>query len=111
MQQKWDVIVVGAGPGGTLAAKICALHGMETLLLEKCSMPRDKVCSGMVMGKWAQDIVMDQFGPIPDEVFVEPKNLFGYAVHVPGTTVRTLDLNTPITWRKKLDWWMASKAH
>lgn len=35
MSKKWDVIVVGAGPGGNLAAKKCAASGLKTLLLEK----------------------------------------------------------------------------
>ena len=30
--------------------------GFRTLLLEKKKMPRDKCCSGMVMGEWGQNI-------------------------------------------------------
>lgn len=110
MLNKWDVIVVGAGPGGCLAARKCAANGLKTLLVEKKKMPRDKVCSGMVMGEWAQKILVEAFGEIPDDVLVEPKNLLGYAVHVPGTPFQTLDIRTPITWRKRLDHWMAQRA-
>ncbi|NQT73355.1 MAG: NAD(P)/FAD-dependent oxidoreductase [Chloroflexi bacterium] len=110
MSNNWDVIVVGAGPGGSLAAKKCAAHGLKTLLVEKKKTPRDKVCSGMVMGEWAQKILVDEFGEIPDDVLVEPKNLLGYAVHVPGAPIQTLDVNTPITWRKRLDYWMNQMA-
>jgi menaquinone-9 beta-reductase len=39
-----DVIVVGAGPGGSAAAYHCAKHGLNTLLLEKSQFPREKVC-------------------------------------------------------------------
>jgi flavin-dependent dehydrogenase len=64
----------------------------------------------MVMGQWAQNIIRQEFGEIPDEVLVEPKSLLGYAVHVPGTEIRTIDIHTPITWRQKLDHWMSQMA-
>ncbi|HYM02059.1 MAG TPA: NAD(P)/FAD-dependent oxidoreductase, partial [Stellaceae bacterium] len=39
-----DVIVVGAGPGGSSAASFLARAGVSTLLLDKSAFPRDKVC-------------------------------------------------------------------
>ena len=39
-----DVIVVGAGPAGSAAAFHCASAGLDVLLLEKASFPRDKIC-------------------------------------------------------------------
>ncbi|MFV2019190.1 geranylgeranyl reductase family protein [Micromonospora sp. LOL_023] len=39
-----DVIVVGAGPGGSAAAYHLARHGARVLLLEKTTFPREKVC-------------------------------------------------------------------
>ena len=39
-----DVIVVGAGPGGSAAAYHMARHGLRVLLLEKTAFPREKVC-------------------------------------------------------------------
>lgn len=39
-----DVIVVGAGPGGSAAAYHLARHGAQVLLLEKSEFPREKVC-------------------------------------------------------------------
>jgi geranylgeranyl reductase family protein len=39
-----DVIVVGAGPGGSTAAAHLARAGVEVLLLEKTTFPREKVC-------------------------------------------------------------------
>jgi menaquinone-9 beta-reductase len=39
-----DVIVVGAGPGGSAAAYHLARHGARVLLLEKTEFPREKVC-------------------------------------------------------------------
>lgn len=42
--RKWDVVIVGAGPAGSMAALHLAKRGHETLLLDKDSFPRDKVC-------------------------------------------------------------------
>jgi menaquinone-9 beta-reductase len=39
-----DVLVIGAGPGGSAAAYFLARHGVEVGLVEKASFPRDKVC-------------------------------------------------------------------
>ncbi|HEY8534094.1 MAG TPA: geranylgeranyl reductase family protein [Micromonospora sp.] len=39
-----DVIVVGAGPGGSATAYHLARHGLRVLLLEKTRFPREKVC-------------------------------------------------------------------
>jgi menaquinone-9 beta-reductase len=39
-----DVIVVGAGPGGSAAAYHMARHGLRVLILEKTEFPREKVC-------------------------------------------------------------------
>jgi menaquinone-9 beta-reductase len=39
-----DVIVVGAGPGGSAAAFHLARHGLTVELLEKAEFPREKVC-------------------------------------------------------------------
>ena len=39
-----DVIVVGAGPGGSACAYHLARHGARVLLLEKSEFPREKVC-------------------------------------------------------------------
>ena len=44
--EPWDVVVVGAGPAGSLAAQQLARHGLRTLLVEAKRFPRLKVCGG-----------------------------------------------------------------
>jgi menaquinone-9 beta-reductase len=39
-----DVVIVGAGPGGSTTAYHLARHGLRVLLLEKTEFPREKVC-------------------------------------------------------------------
>jgi electron transfer flavoprotein-quinone oxidoreductase len=46
MTEKADVLVVGAGPGGSLAAKTSAEKGLKTILFERGARPGDKAASG-----------------------------------------------------------------
>jgi geranylgeranyl reductase family protein len=39
-----DVVVIGAGPGGSATAYYLARRGLRVLLLDKASFPRDKTC-------------------------------------------------------------------
>ena len=49
MQQEYDVIVIGAGFGGPVAAKKCAGAGLKTLMLERSENPGEKVVSGLTI--------------------------------------------------------------
>lgn len=44
MERVFDVIVVGAGPGGSSLAALLGRAGASTLVLDKDHFPRDKVC-------------------------------------------------------------------
>ncbi len=43
---QYDVVVVGAGPAGSTAAKILSEKGVKVLLVDKNTFPRDKPCGG-----------------------------------------------------------------
>lgn len=43
-ESAWDVLVVGAGPAGALAARQLSHSGLNTLLVDKARFPRRKVC-------------------------------------------------------------------
>ncbi len=46
----WDVVVVGAGPAGSSAARAAAAQGRRVLLLDKAEHPRYKTCGGGIIG-------------------------------------------------------------
>ncbi|MEM9445451.1 MAG: NAD(P)/FAD-dependent oxidoreductase [Verrucomicrobiota bacterium] len=46
MVEKYDVIVVGAGPSGSLYALLTARAGLNTLIIDRAHFPRPKVCLG-----------------------------------------------------------------
>jgi flavin-dependent dehydrogenase len=107
-EDMFDVIVAGAGPAGSVAAKKCAEHGLKALIVEKKKLPRDKVCSGMVMAPFAQVLVQEEYGEIPQEIVLHM--LSGLILWVPEAGQRKIDIDVPITWRRDLDYWMTNKA-
>src|SRR5512140_3221549 len=42
--EPWDVLIVGAGPAGSMAAGHLARRGYRVLLVDRCKFPRDKTC-------------------------------------------------------------------
>ncbi|UCG68875.1 MAG: NAD(P)/FAD-dependent oxidoreductase [Thermoplasmata archaeon] len=52
---KFDAVICGAGPSGSTAAKYMAEKGLNVLLLEKDSFPRDKPCGGALRPKVVEE--------------------------------------------------------
>lgn len=59
LPESWDVAVVGAGPAGAMAAFCLARGGARVVLLEKCSLPRSKVCGGGLVRRAAALMPVD----------------------------------------------------
>ncbi len=49
-QERWDVVIVGAGIAGSLAALGLARRGRKVLLIERAKFPRHKVCGACLNG-------------------------------------------------------------
>lgn len=52
----YDVIIIGAGPAGSTAAKLAAEAGYHTLLADKAHFPRHKTCAS-----WINRLVFERF--------------------------------------------------
>jgi geranylgeranyl reductase family protein len=55
----FEVIVVGAGPAGSIAAYELAVKGINVLILEKAAFPRYKVCGGGLTHKIVNALPFD----------------------------------------------------
>ncbi|MBC7921517.1 MAG: geranylgeranyl reductase family protein [Ferruginibacter sp.] len=51
-----DVCILGAGPGGSAAALHLANRGIASVLLDKATFPRDKVCGDALSGKVVNEL-------------------------------------------------------
>jgi geranylgeranyl reductase family protein len=52
-----DVIVVGAGPGGSATAAYLAAQGVDVVLLDKATFPRDKICGDGLTPRAVRELV------------------------------------------------------
>ena len=64
MSDVYDVIVVGAGPGGATAAYFLAEAGQRVLLLERDVPPRYKACGGGLSAHMLETIFPFSFEPV-----------------------------------------------
>jgi geranylgeranyl reductase family protein len=64
-----DVIVVGAGPGGSTAARFCAEAGLKTLIIEKERLPRYKPCGGCLSTKTVHLLGLDLSSIIENTIY------------------------------------------
>ena len=110
--EEYDVLVVGAGPGGSAAARSSTAEGLKTLLIERKKLPRRKACSGIITNV-TQNYVLTRFGPIPEDVFGKPYVSKGMAFHFPSigkTVFGDVDCYNLYVWRDRFDFFLASSS-
>ena len=61
---RYDVAVVGSGPGGSMAALVLARGGARVALVDKAVFPRDKAC-GDIVGPRGLQVLCDLGVPVP----------------------------------------------
>ncbi|WP_431916615.1 geranylgeranyl reductase family protein [Micromonospora wenchangensis] len=70
-----DVIVVGAGPGGSATAYHLARHGVRVLLLEKTEFPREKVCGDGLTPRATRQLIRMGVDTSPEAGWLHNKGL------------------------------------
>ncbi len=105
---KYDVVIVGAGPAGSTAAKFLSEKGIKVLLLDKSKFPRDKPCGGGIPVR-----VLKKFKYIEEKDLIE-SYIYGGCVHSPSQKYKVkLQKNEPLSatvLRKKFDYGLVKFA-
>lgn len=107
---KYDVVVIGAGPAGSTAAKTLAENGYRVLLVEKFKMPRYKSCSGVLIKK-SMDLVERYFGEeVPSSVMCTPIDNRGMIFTDNKGKEYRFEQDGLNVWRSSFDHFLAQKA-
>jgi len=69
LQPNCRVIIVGAGPAGSVLAYELAAHRIKVLVLERAVLPRYKCCAGGLTVKAAELLGMNIEGLVDDTIF------------------------------------------
>lgn len=102
----YDLIIVGAGPAGTVLAYLLAKAGLRVLILEKAPMPRYKTCGGGITAKTINNIPFD-ITPVLD------KQATGGIVTFGGKLLLKTLLKKPVAWlvmRDEFDYFLSQEA-
>lgn len=106
----FDVIVIGAGPAGSTAAKVLAEGGKHVLLVDRCRLPRYKSCSGVLIRK-TMDLVEAYFGEkVPSQALCTPADNKGMIFTNDKGREYWFEQEGKNVWRSSFDHWLAQKA-
>jgi len=104
--ERFDVLVVGAGPAGSAAAIHLACGGARVLLADKTRFPRDKPCGGGLTGRALRHVPCD-VSPVVEHTVDRFVLRVGYRTHFARTSEAPLVL---MTQRRHLDAHLAHQA-
>ena len=99
-----QVIIVGAGPAGSACAWKLNQNGMQTVLLDKQTFPRPKLCAGWITPGVLKNLEI-QKGEYPHGILTFKRIFF----HIRGMTLRVPTCQYSIR-RTEFDHWMLKKA-
>ena len=101
-----DVIVVGAGPAGSTAAREIASRGARVLLVDRAKFPRDKPCGGAVTFRTAA-LLPFSLDPVIEDVVHNARLQFRNGKEVTHRNQRPLSY---MTQRSRLDHFLVEQA-
>ena len=97
-----DVCIVGAGPAGASAALFLAKKGINSIVIDKASFPRDKICGDAFSGKVSW--VLRKLDPQIEKDFAnKPTSLPSWGVKFFGSQNNELKVPFKLNYNKEKD--------
>jgi len=103
--EKYDVVSVGGGIAGSIAARMAAENGLNSLLIERAKTPRDKPCSGIQFGYFEKLVGR----PIPKDKLCA-NEIFTMNIITPDDTTYQGKMKVLNFWRSTFDRWLNDLA-
>jgi electron transfer flavoprotein-quinone oxidoreductase len=117
MPEKFDVIVVGAGPAGSACALVAARNGLNVLLIERGEYPGSKnVMGGVLFSKQLRDLVPEFWKeaplerPVVDHRYMVLGEKSAVQIGYKGMEWGEEPYNSFTVQRAQFDQWFAKKA-
>ncbi|MHA1409790.1 MAG: NAD(P)/FAD-dependent oxidoreductase [Candidatus Odinarchaeia archaeon] len=110
--KKFDVIIIGGGPAGSITALRLNQEGLSTVVVDRKKFPREKVCGGLLT-KAASDFLDDYLDlKIDVEIFETPTELGLYFIPPTGkrNSVKVKNYSLLNVSRTKFDSWLFNKV-
>ena len=104
--ERFDVVVVGAGPAGSATAIHLARAGKSVLLADRARFPRDKPCGGGLTGRAVKELPVD-VEPVVEDVVRTFEVRLGYRKRFERRSEAPLVL---MTQRRRLDAFLVEQA-
>jgi geranylgeranyl reductase family protein len=102
---RFDALVVGAGPAGSVCALVLARHGARVALVDKSTFPRDKAC-GDLIGPRGVQLLQDLAIEFPDATRVADMIVVGptgHQVRLPAVPGRSYPGHGIVVQRSRFD--------
>lgn len=106
IEGRYDVVVVGAGPAGIMAAVESARACERVLLVEASDLPREKSCGGMLNLYTRR--ALDSYGGIPEEMVLDPRWISFRYFHMDHNVRKPTEVKFLNVDRLMFDEWLLS---
>ncbi len=95
-----QILIIGAGPAGTAAARVLSAQGRDVLLVDRCAFPRDKVCGDAMIPDALS--ALERLG-LKNNVLSESRQSSAVRVYAPNGKYVSADVGVGCLPRKRLD--------
>ena len=113
MHFDYDVLVVGAGPAGTVAARQLAAAGVRVRIVDRATFPRDKLC-GDTLNPGCLAMLSRLDAAVAERIRASAFAITGMTITAPGGVTVNADYPRGLTGaavvRRELDEWLLEAA-